>query len=53
MKAKMMNKGSDAASRIQENVKNLPFTSMAMAGLLGAGTVALLSVLKPFQRNNL
>lgn len=38
---KTMEGGPGAAKRVQQNVKNLPITSVALAGLLGAGAIAL------------
>jgi hypothetical protein len=34
---------NENAQRVQQNVRNLPITSIALAGVLGAGAVALLS----------
>jgi hypothetical protein len=39
---------NETAERLRHNVYNLPITSMVMAGLLGAGAVALMSVCKVF-----
>lgn len=49
----MFNRNSDdnmneTAGRLRHNVYNLPLTSMVMAGLLGAGAVALMSACKVF-----
>lgn len=35
---------TDMAERVQENVSNLPLMSVALAGLLGAGLMALISM---------
>ena len=50
MKGKPMNP-SDTAERVQQNVRNLPIASMALAGLVGAGAMALLALFKMSNRN--
>jgi hypothetical protein len=46
MREKDFDNASDTAQRIQQNVSNLPLTSMALAGLVGAGAVALFASFK-------
>jgi hypothetical protein len=46
MKEKSMENVADTASRVQQNVRNLPIASMAVAGLVGAGAMALLASFK-------
>jgi hypothetical protein len=42
---------ANTAERVQQNVRNLPIASMALAGLIGAGAMALLASLKMSNRN--
>ena len=46
MRNDLADNATDAAERINQNVRNLPLTSVALAGLLGAGVLALVSSLK-------
>lgn len=54
MLARRYRNPTDAAERVQENVTNLPITSISLAGLLGlglgAGVMALLLNRGPFTR---
>lgn len=38
---------ADVAERMEENATNMPLTSMVLAGVLGAGLIALLSFMIP------
>ena len=51
MKETLANNAADTAERVQQNVRNLPIASMALAGLVGAGAMALIASCKSFQRN--
>lgn len=42
--------GGEVADRVKENVHNLPVTSVALAGLLGAGVMALMYNFGPLSR---
>jgi hypothetical protein len=41
--AKKNDAATGTAERVEENLRNLPMTSLALAGLLGAGIMALYS----------
>lgn len=47
MKDKLVDEAVQTAERAQQNVSNLPLTSVALAGLLGAGMMALVHSFKP------
>lgn len=54
MRRKSRNNATETANRVQENISNLPITSMALAGVLGAGVMAALFLsLKPAINNNI
>jgi hypothetical protein len=38
-------RATDTAERLHQNVKNMPMTSIALAGLVGAGAMALISMM--------
>ena len=44
MNLPLADEAEDTTRRIQSNVHNLPITSVMLAGLLGAGLVALISL---------
>lgn len=48
MTTEMKNDPAETTERVEENIHNLPFTSVALAGLLGAGVMALLAWFYPW-----
>ncbi len=52
MKTELIDNMMNTARRIQQNWSGLPIASLALAGLVGAGTMALIISLKEFKRNH-